>query len=661
MKDIADFNPFDAVIIVSYSDRTFYMESANTKAMLLFDAKLDVQSPATLFTGEENWRKLEQCIAMEQRKEYSLQLHNQTEVLVHINHYKQNDKMYYVLVMREKNQIAAHNAEHIETVKHLYFVEQYVDPVISLDLEGTIVYINVAAMNHVVKYEELIGKSIFSFIDSSSIDKVKTLLDTTYEGHTAGGLKVNIKHKIFNEEVVSISSFPTYWDGQIIGTHLIIKNIESLFDGSSALFPAYEDELTGLMNRRVLNDRWVHYATNTPQLNIALMFVDIDRFKRFNESLGKQKADLLLFQISERLKQLRHEHCEVFRYNGDEFVCLIKYKLREEVDVVANKILHILKDSLVIDEQEYFVSASIGISTSLVGEKAMLDTLLHQADQALFHVKANGRAHYRYYRKEMSLTVPNEALMEAHLKRAIEFNELEVHFQPQINLETNTVDSFEALMRWTNRKFGQVPPSQFIPLAESSGLIIQIGNWIIERVFQYQKEWKLQGYKPVRVAVNISPKQLKNNGFIEHVEYLLKKYQVNPRYIEFEITEGSMMDVKETAPILQRLKKLGIYVSVDDFGTGYSSLSYLTTYPIDIIKIDQSFIAAMQKGEKNEALVKAIINLSQNLGLDVIAEGVENETQQQFLIENNCKKVQGYLYDRPMKAEKLVAEYFMQN
>lgn len=419
------------------------------------------------------------------------------------------------------------------------------------------------------------------------------------------------------------------------------------------------DELTSLFNRRALNEHWQERLVNEERGHVALVLVDLDRFKKFNESIGKQKADGMLTDVSERFRQLRTAHCEVYRYSGDEFVFLLEYENRSEVEALAAAVLKQLDAPFVVDGQEYYITASIGIAFALKEQEQDLETLLHYADQALFHVKEHGRAHYRFFESKMSLTFPNDALMEAHLRRAVEFDEMQLHFQPQIDLGTNQINSFEALIRWNNRKFGAVPPSEFIPIAESSGLILPLGDWILERVFRYQKEWREKGYRIVRIAINISPKQFKQEKFVEKLQMLLERYNIEPSSIELEITEGSMMNVEETIVILQQLKNLGVYVSVDDFGTGYSSLSYLKKYPIDIIKIDQSFIADIAKDKKNEAIVKAIILLSHNLGLEVIAEGVEEKKQEQFLKQYNCQKVQGYLYNKPLPAQRMVEKYLM--
>ena len=449
----------------------------------------------------------------------------------------------------------------------------------------------------------------------------------------------------------------------------IVKNTETYFalimkpvneDKDSYSLYTFQNENTGLLNKRALNIKWSeHYQNYNDPRHISFLLVDLDRFKKYNESLGKQKADEMIKKISDRFLQVGNESCELYHYSGDEFVFLVRHTLREEVELVINKIYEQLKEPFLIDVHEYFVTCSIGISTIAGDECRDLETLLHQAEQALFYVKKHGRAHFRFYREEMSHTFQNEVLMEAHLRRAIEFNELSLHLQPQIDFDTYEIDSFEALIRWNNPKFGFVPPSKFIPIAESSGLIIQIGEWVLKQVCRYQKEWKTKGYRPVRIAVNISPKQFKQENFAEKVKHIILKYDVEPRYIELEITESSMVNVDETESILKNLKALGVFVSVDDFGTGYSSLSYLKNYPIDIIKIDQSFIADLNKDDKNEAIVKAIIALSQNLEMDVIAEGVEEISQENFLKRHHCKKGQGYLYNKPLPVAEIVEKYLV--
>ncbi|MER2000375.1 MAG: bifunctional diguanylate cyclase/phosphodiesterase, partial [Lysinibacillus sp.] len=466
------------------------------------------------------------------------------------------------------------------------------------------------------------------------------------------------RNSIFHNEPLYIKTFPTYWDGRVIGAHFIFKNIGELFkEQQPHSYLAYQDELTTLFNRRALNDHWVNIFDKDDETNLALILVDLDRFKKFNESLGKQKADGMLAAVSLRFKRLRSDFVEVYRYNGDEFVFVIRYYSKEEVEDLADQIFNAMKEPVAVEGQDYFITLSVGISAMQANQRLELEEMLHRADQALFFVKKHGRNHYRFYRKEMSQSFPNEALIEAHLRRAIEFDEFSIYFQPQVDLVTGNIESFEALIRWNNRKFGQVPPSQFIPLAESPGIILEIGDWMLEMICSYLQKWKMLGYRKVRIAVNISPRQFKQENFVQKVEALLNKYDVKPCCLELEITEGSMTNVKETTQTLIELKKIGVLISVDDFGTGYSSLSYLKKYPIDILKIDQSFIADIKRDKKNEAIIKAIIAMSKNLGLEVVAEGVEEIYQEQFLLAHQCKKVQGYLYDKPLPVEQMVAQY----
>lgn len=473
--------------------------------------------------------------------------------------------------------------------------------------------------------------------------------------------KCLLKGDLLSKEPFYLRTHPTYYNDEVVGVHLFVKDANSFMNDHEAFYYlALMDELTGIWNRKAFKEHWLQHLNDKKQEHkqAALILVDIDRFKKFNESLGESKGDELMRMFSHRLRELCYSKCSLYRYNSDEFIFVLKDATIQKIERTANLIMDVLKQPFMIDGQEYFISVSIGISLSPADGKD-IETLVRKADKALFSVKEHGRSHYRYYREDMTAIFPNEALMEAHLRRAIEFNELSLHLQPQMDLANNSINSFEALLRWNNRKFGFVSPAQFIPIAEASGLIIEIGDWIIDEVCRYQREWQSKGYRPVRIAVNISPKQFRKENFARKIKTALKKYGVPPELLEVEITESSMTNVHETFSILTELKQLGVYVSVDDFGTGYSSLSYLKRYPIDIIKIDQSFIADIAKDDKNEAIIKAIISMSHNLGLEVIAEGIEEPTQVDFLKRHRCQKGQGYLYNKPLPVETIVQQYFV--
>lgn len=666
-NQIINLNPFDAVVIVTETNNKLYVEITNAKALSLLDKKSFTKGIAAKdFFNSTNWGEIERLFSSSQNEVKFFTLTENAQLCaLSVHKIEMGEELYYSIIIRQVNE--NNNVEYVSTendiAKHLLFVENYIDPIISIDLEGNILYTNNAASKKLLlENSSLIGTSLLDLIDDDYKRQFKNVFDNTLKGFPMAMPKLVINHKQFSQEPYNIKTFPTYWNNEVIGIHIILKDINDFFlaDGTPFQLLSYQDELTGLFNRKALNEHWNEEISKFKDgLNVALIVADLDRFKKYNESLGKSSADLLIKMVSNRLTKLRNEFCEIYRYNGDEFVFILKFFTREEIELFANKILLSFKEPFILDEQEYFVTTSIGISISTYGHNNDLETVLHQAEQAVYYAKKNGRYHYRFYRSEMSQAFPNEVLMESHLKRAIEFNELSIHLQPQIDLRTKEIDSFEALIRWNNRKFGYVPPSQFIPLAESSGLIIQIGDWVLEQVCKNLQEWNSKGYRPVRIAVNISPKQFKEETFALKIEQLLSKYDIEPKYLELEITESSMVNVNETHSILTKLKQLGVFVSVDDFGTGYSSLSYLKKYPIDIIKIDQSFIKDISKDEKNEAIIKAIITLSQNLGMDVVAEGVEEKLQEQFLKQHNCQKGQGYLYNKPLPVDQIIEEYLM--
>ncbi|KGR80522.1 EAL domain-containing protein [Ureibacillus manganicus] len=657
-SEIIKLNPFDAVVLAKKINDSLLIEMMNAKALTLSTTihSFEKEIPAKDFFHFIDLDQYERLFnRTEGEVEYFIHNENEQTYAICVQAIMIGEIPYFSIIIRQETNKA--------TAKHLLFVEQYVDPIITIDLDGTVIYTNNAASEKLFEdNSSIIGQNVFKIIDDEYNMQFNILIKNTLKGFPMGMPKLVIKHEHFTQESFNIMTIPTYWNNQLIGIHIILKTINEFFigDGSPYQLISYQDELTGLLNRKALNEQWnEEISTFKDGLNIALVLADLDRFKKYNESLGKNSSDLLLKMVSRRFAKLRNEFCEIYRYNGDEFVFILRYYSRDEIEALANKILQAFKDPFILDEQEYFITTSIGISLSTFGHNNDLESVLHQAEQAVYYAKQNGRFHYRFYRSEMSQAFPNEVLMEAHLKRAIEFNELSIHLQPQIDLHTKMIDSFEALIRWNNRKFGYVPPSQFISIAESSGLIIQIGDWVLEQVCKNLQQWKKKGYRPVRIAVNISPKQFKEENFALKIEHLLSKYNIEPKYLELEITESSMVNVNETHTILTKLKQLGVFVSVDDFGTGYSSLSYLKKYPIDIIKIDQSFIRDISKDEKNEAIIKAIITLSQNLGMDVVAEGVEEKLQEQFLKQHNCQKGQGYLYNKPLPVDQIIEEYLI--
>lgn len=651
---VIQLNPFDAVVCLRKVDtKAFEVVNFNDKLPSFIELQDVNATNAEQFFPEQCWLQISKILQQELNMDLKLEICTGNKLKTFIVNVQHLEKSVVAVILRET---------HNDVAPYLQFVEQYVSPVLTTDVQGRIIHQNFATTTLLSSgHHNLVGRNIFSLLESKYIDEFKLLFAKTVEGSAFGMPKCLLKDQLLSNEPFYLKTHPTYFNGEIIGVHLFVKDANSFMnDQESFYYLALMDELTGIWNRKAFKEHWLHHLNDKKHENkqAALILVDIDRFKKFNESLGESKGDELMRMFSHRLRELCYSKCSLYRYNSDEFIFVLKDATINKIEKTANAILDALKQPFMIDGQEYFISVSIGISLSPADGKD-LETLVRKADKALFSVKEHGRSHYRYYREDMITVFPNEALMEAHLRRAIEFNELSIHLQPQMDLTNNSINSFEALLRWNNRKFGFVSPAQFIPIAEASGLIIEIGDWIIDEVCRYQKEWQMKGYRPVRIAVNISPKQFRKENFARKIEEALKKYNVPPKLLEVEITESSMTNVHETFSILTELKQLGVYVSVDDFGTGYSSLSYLKRYPIDIIKIDQSFIADIAKDDKNEAIIKAIISMSHNLGLEVVAEGIEEASQVDFLKRHRCQKGQGYLYNKPLPVETIVEQYFV--
>ncbi|MEK4173802.1 bifunctional diguanylate cyclase/phosphodiesterase [Lysinibacillus sp. FSL L8-0312] len=653
-QQLIQLNPFDAVVCLKKVDTAvFEVVEFNDKLSLLLELQDSSAKNAEHFFSKPCWLQLSELLNQDVNQQHVLTLGTDLQKKTFVIHVQHLANSMVAMILR---------ATQSEVAPYLQFVEQHVSPVLTTDIQGRIIHQNVAATSVLSREQHsLIGLDIFSLLENRYSNEFKLLFAKTIEGSAFGMPRCLLKGQLLSKEPFYLRTHPTYYNGEVIGVHLFVKEANSFMNDHEAFYYlALMDELTGIWNRKAFKEHWLHHLNDKKQEHkqAALILVDIDRFKKFNESLGESKGDELMRMFSHRLRELCYSKCSLYRYNSDEFIFVLKDATIQKIEHTANAILDVLKQPFMIDGQEYFISVSIGISLSPADGRD-LETLVRKADKALFSAKEHGRSHYRYYREDMTAVFPNEALMEAHLRRAIEFNELSLHLQPQMDLANNSINSFEALLRWNNRKFGFVSPAQFIPIAEASGLIIEIGDWIIDEVCRYQREWQSKGYRPVRIAVNISPKQFRKENFARKIKAALKKYSVPPELLEVEITESSMTNVHETYSILTELKQLGVYVSVDDFGTGYSSLSYLKRYPIDIIKIDQSFIADIAKDDKNEAIIKAIISMSHNLGLEVIAEGIEEASQVDFLKRHRCQKGQGYLYNKPLPVETIVQQYFV--
>ncbi len=416
------------------------------------------------------------------------------------------------------------------------------------------------------------------------------------------------------------------------------------------------DALTGLPNRNLLHDRLRQavYSQRSPR-NIAVVFMDLDHFKFVNDSLGHGTGDKLLKSMGERLRAVLREGDTVGRVGGDEFVLILNDQSNEEVIFRAmQRISARVSESIMIDGKELYVTCSAGISL-YPQDGRDVDTLLKNADAAMYRAKEHGRNNFQFYTAEMNERVNERLSLEAALRRALERREFLLHYQQKIDLRSGAIIGAEALVRWNHPEWALVRPARFIPLAEETGLIVPLGEWVLHEACRQAREWLDQGLRPGVVSVNLSVRQFRQEGLVRTVSRILEETRLDPSQLEMELTESTVMQNVESAiATLQGLKSLGVALSVDDFGTGYSSLSYLKQLPFDTLKIDRSFVRGIGAGEDPDegAIAHAIISLGHSLRLKVIAEGVETDAQVRFLKRHGCDEVQGFLYGEPVASEE---------
>jgi len=411
----------------------------------------------------------------------------------------------------------------------------------------------------------------------------------------------------------------------------------------------YHDQLTGLYNRRVLNQRLDLLIKENKYKSSALIFIDVDDFKYVNDVMGHTLGDLLLIKISERVIKLQKTNCTFYRLGGDEFAVLIEdVNNKTEIEKVTSKILKEFKISFELDSSYFFITLSTGIAIYPYNG-VTVDDLLKNADCALYKAKELGRNRTVFYNKDMNEEVSEKILIEKNLRTALENNEFELYYQPQFDIGKDNISGFEALIRWRNPELGFVQPLTFIGIAEETKLIIPIGNWVLRNACIFLKKINEQNNKQYNIAVNISVVQLMQEDFVDRVIEILDSVGLSPSYLELEITESILMESHQVVVSkLNLLRKIGIEIALDDFGIGYSSLNYLKQLPINTLKIDKSFVDTISKNDKSKSLINMIVDIGENMGLSVIAEGVETEEQMDYLVNCKCHKIQGYIVSKPM-------------
>lgn len=419
---------------------------------------------------------------------------------------------------------------------------------------------------------------------------------------------------------------------------------------------AHHDVLTGLPNRILLYDRLAHAIALARRSGkqLAVMFMDLDRFKHINDSLGHTVGDQLLQSVGQRLQGCVRQSDTISRLGGDEFVALLPdIEHPEDAALSAQKMITAIALPHRIDQHDLHIGASIGIS--MYPEDGLdAETLIKHADTAMFHAKDNGRNTYAFFEQEMTARAIARQSIEASLRLALERQEFVLHYQPKINLLSGTIVGIEALVRWQHPQRGLLIPADFVPVAEDSGLILPLGRWVLREACRQARAWQAAGLPPVSIAVNTSALEFRAGDFLEYVRATLAEARLEPGYLELELTESVLMrDAAAADSVLNALADLGVRLAVDDFGTGYSSLSYLRQFPVNTLKIDQSFVKQITSNPDDAAIVSAVISMGKSLKKRVIAEGVETAEQAAFLLAQHCDEGQGDFFGRPVDAEAL--------
>lgn len=521
------------------------------------------------------------------------------------------------------------------------------------DRQQQIIQVNrIFCQQFAVQEHEVLGKNILELLmgDGRSKQMLTKEIDQTLKSQSdwCGEIQINLKNNTshtmqcclrpsLNEPKLSSYMVVIFWAIEHKG-----QNIRS-----------HHDKLTGLPKQYLFVDRIAQSLITAPRANksVALLMIGLDRFNLINDGLGYDIGDAVLKAFAKRLEHAIRRSDTVARLEGDKFGIVMQIATVEDSVIVAEKILKALGDSIVVGQQTIAVTASIGISI-FPTDSSQGDSLLIHAESAMRHTKKLGGNHYQFFSMEMNNKAKSRIKLEHRLRKAIENQELVVYYQPKVNLETNAIVGAEALVRWLDPEKGLISPGEFIPVAEETGLIGKIGAIVLCTACRQNSQWYRKGLASVRISVNVTASQFRENDLIEKVKEVLKETQLPPELLELEITESMLVgDMEQVIDKLNAFREIGMHVSIDDFGTGYSSLNYLSRFPITTLKIDRAFIQGIEHDNNTAEITRAIIGLSHGLSLEVVAEGAENIEHIKFLREQGCDLVQGFYYSRPLPAQ----------
>jgi diguanylate cyclase (GGDEF)-like protein/PAS domain S-box-containing protein len=563
---------------------------------------------------------------------------------------------------------------------HRYLVNTSPDIIYMLDRDGHFTFIN-ERIEMLLGYspKELIGKHYSDLVYQRDIDAARYIFNERRVGTRASSnVEIRLKYKdessrhLFDTrtlpvELSSVGMYNSENDARkknYRGTYGVARDItERKIAEETINFQAYHDLLTNLPNRALLRDRLglAISQAKREQEKLAVMFLDLDRFKNINDSLGHVIGDELLQQVATRLKSCIREGDTLARFGGDEFTLLLP-KIgsgKEDISKIAEKINDVLKEPFTINGNELYVSASIGISIYPRDGKDM-DTLIKHADIAMYHVKDTGKNNFKFYSTDMRTPYFQNLSLETGIHKALANNEFQLVYQPQINIKSGEIVGVEALLRWEHPEHGLISPAEFISFAEETGMIVDIGQWVLSAACAELKRWRNAGLPEVRMSINMSARQLADKNIVKYVSNSLRDNGVPGHCLEIEITENTIMsDMDSIINKLKNISKRGVYIAIDDFGTGYSSLSYLHKLPIHTLKIDRTFIKEVNMQHTGKSIINTIVAMVKGLNLNVIAEGVETQEQLDYLQEIDCNEAQGFLFCKPLPGD-VIAQLLLQ-
>ncbi|WP_180954527.1 EAL domain-containing protein [Bacillus sp. V5-8f] len=540
--------------------------------------------------------------------------------------------------------------EHIHNYEALF--NHHPNPVFLVGKDGNFLTANREFISwSKIPKESIIGKNILDFVAEKDIKKAIGYMENSFKGN-ANHFEISgisAERKIYETRVTSI---PMWSNEQITGVYGIVQDItKAKANEKKITYLAYHDELTGLPTRRAFFEKIssLEASYQTKGNEFSVLYIDLDKFKELNDLFGHSFGDEALKEAVLRIKQCLPERTFLARMGGDEFSLLLP-GLTEHDDIgkIAASIVETIRKPFIISKHEYVLTASVG--AAIYPEHGISqESIVKSADTAMYYAKEHGKNNYKIFTDELEQSSKRKYIVSNELRSAIVKKEFEVHYQPKVTLTSGEISGAEALVRWIHPEIGIVGPNEFIPIAEENGLIIEIEDIVIERVFRQLKSWKDEHTKPLPIAINLSQRHFYQENIVDKFKSFLDEYELDPNLLEIEITETIMMD--QNPAVINRLhglRDLGIKISMDDFGTGYSSLSYIQRLPIDKLKIDRSFITDLSNNEDSQAIVSLILSMAEYLNLEVVAEGIEDQSQLKFLQDLKCSEGQGFLFSKPL-------------